>query len=124
MPRHAEARAWWADVEDVKQRIEHRRATERMAALARRRANVPEDSQFRPRRTVSITGRPQAVAAPRLRLVEQAPAPAASSSNARARRRPRPRPIDRVGGRPDRIAAWAVVLGFLLVLVAVLSAHS
>jgi hypothetical protein len=30
----------------------------------------------------------------------------------------------RVGPRPDRIAAWAVALGFLLVVVAVLSAHS
>jgi hypothetical protein len=39
------------------------------------------------------------------------------------RRRPRPRAIQRVGSRPDRIAAWAVALGFLLVLVAILSAH-
>jgi hypothetical protein len=28
-----------------------------------------------------------------------------------------------VGSRPDRIAAWAVVLGILLVVAAVLSAH-
>ncbi len=41
-----------------------------------------------------------------------------------ARRRPRPRAAQRVGPRPDRIAAWAVALGFLLVVVAVLSAHS
>ncbi len=40
-----------------------------------------------------------------------------------ARRRPRPRAAYRVGPRPDRIAAWAVVLGFLLVAAAILSAH-
>ncbi len=40
-----------------------------------------------------------------------------------SRRRPRRRAMHRVGPRPDRIAAWAVGLGFLLVLVAVLSAH-
>jgi len=28
-----------------------------------------------------------------------------------------------VGPRPDRIASWAVALGFLLVLAAILSAH-
>jgi hypothetical protein len=39
------------------------------------------------------------------------------------RRRPRPRAAQRVGPRPDMIAAWAVILGFALVLVAVLSAH-
>jgi hypothetical protein len=31
---------------------------------------------------------------------------------------------ERVGPRPDRIAGWAVALGFLLVVVAVLSAHT
>jgi hypothetical protein len=55
----------------------------------------------------------------RLMLVENATPPARDS-----RRRPRPRVVHRVGPRPDRIAAWAVALGFLLVLVAVLSAHS
>jgi hypothetical protein len=39
------------------------------------------------------------------------------------RRRPRPRPAQLVGPRPDRIASWAVALGFLLVLAAILSAH-
>lgn len=75
MAMRAEARAWWADVEEVqmRERIERRRAAE----------------QIRPG----------------------------------ARRRPRARPIERIGGRPDRIAAWAVALGFLLVAVAVLSSH-
>lgn len=39
-------------------------------------------------------------------------------------RRPRPRAIERIGPRPDMIAAWAVVLGVVLLVVAVLSAHS
>jgi hypothetical protein len=39
------------------------------------------------------------------------------------RRRPPRRPYERHGFRPDRVAMWAVLLGFLLVLVAILSAH-
>jgi len=60
------------------------------------------------RRTVEITGHP--VGAPTLpRLVEI------------DRRRPARRAVERVGPRPDRIALWAVVLGFFLILVAVTS---
>jgi hypothetical protein len=60
------------------------------------------------RRTVEITGR--TVGAPTLpRLVEI------------DRRRPARRPVERVGARPDRIALWAVVLGFFLIFVAVTS---
>jgi hypothetical protein len=72
----AEARAWWADVEEgqMRERIERRR-----------------------------------LAAERVRQG--------------GRRRPRRRPAERVAGRPDRVAAWAVALGFLLLAVAVLSAH-
>ena len=40
-----------------------------------------------------------------------------------ARRRPARRAYERTGFRPDRVAMWAVLLGVLLVLVAVLSAH-
>jgi hypothetical protein len=54
----------------------------------------------------------------RLMLVETAAPPPRD-----ARRRPRPRAAQRVGPRPDMIAAWAVVLGFLLLVVAILSAH-
>jgi hypothetical protein len=62
----------------------------------------------RRRRTVEITGR--TVGAPSLpRLVEI------------DRRRPARRPVERVGARPDRIALWAVVLGFFLIFVAVTS---
>jgi hypothetical protein len=60
------------------------------------------------RRTVEITGHPGA--GPTLpRLVEI------------DRRRPARRAVERVGPRPDRIALWAVVLGFFLILVAVTS---
>jgi hypothetical protein len=63
------------------------------------------------RRTVQITGR--TVAAPPLpRLVEV------------ERRRPARRPAERVGPRPDRIALWAVLLGFFLILVAATSSNA
>jgi hypothetical protein len=38
------------------------------------------------------------------------------------RRRPARRPSERIGHRPDRVAMYAVGLGFLLILVALLSA--
>jgi hypothetical protein len=60
------------------------------------------------RRTVQITG--GTVAAPRLVEVE--------------RRRPARRPVERVGPRPDRVALWAVLLGFFLILVAATSSHA
>src|SRR3954447_12651921 len=60
------------------------------------------------RRTVEITGR--TVGAPSLpRLVQI------------ARRCPARRATERVGARPDRLALWAVVLGFFLIFVAVTS---
>jgi hypothetical protein len=63
------------------------------------------------RRTVRITGR--TVASPPLpRLVEV------------ERRRPARRPAERVGPRPDRIALWAVLLGFFLILVAATSSNA
>ena len=98
MPRQAEARAWWADVEDVKERIEYRRARES--------------------RTVTVRGVREVQTSGRLTLVKASPPQVGG-----VRRRPRPRVAQRVGPRPDRIAGWAVLLGFLLVLVAVLSAH-
>src|SRR4051794_6925039 len=64
-----------------------------------------------PRRTVEITGR--TVAAPPLpRLVEV------------ERRRPPRRTVERVGPRPDRVALWAVLLGFFLILVAATSSRA
>jgi hypothetical protein len=40
-----------------------------------------------------------------------------------SRRGPQRRAYERAGFRPDRVAMWAVLLGFLLVLVAIISAH-
>jgi hypothetical protein len=40
------------------------------------------------------------------------------------RRRPQRRPHEREGFRPDRAAMWAVLLGFVLVLVAATSSHA
>jgi len=39
------------------------------------------------------------------------------------RRRPKPRPLQRIGPRPDRVAAWAVALCVLMLLAALLSSH-
>ncbi len=62
----------------------------------------------RRRRTVEITGRTVgAPALPRLVQID--------------RRRPARRAAERVGARPDRLALWAVVLGFFLIFVAVTS---
>jgi hypothetical protein len=58
------------------------------------------------RRTIRIGGRPEG-----------------SLEATRAQRRRPPRTAhERVGARPDRLAAWAVALGLLLILIAVLSA--
>ena len=89
------------------------RATpERRGRFARAEHDAPADpsplSAPSRRRTVEITGHP--VGGPTLpRLVEI------------DRRRPARRAVERVGPRPDRIALWAVVLGFFLILVAVTS---
>jgi hypothetical protein len=89
-----------------------RGASERRGRFARAEHGAPADpsplSVPPRRRTVEITGHP--VGGPTLpRLVEI------------DRRRPARRAVERVGPRPDRIALWAVVLGFFLILVAVTS---
>ncbi len=80
-------------------------ATERHLTLVGDDGERPAD---RPRRTVVIRGR-----------VAERQAPL---THAAERRRPARRPSERIGHRPDRVALWAVVLGMLLILVAVLSA--
>ena len=63
------------------------------------------------RRTVRITGRPDDRGlAWRPMEIE--------------RRRPARRPAERIAHRPDRIAMWAVLLGFFLILVAATSSHA
>lgn len=69
-------------------------------------APAPEPEQ---RRTVAISGRPEALRpAPRLREVQE-------------RRRPSRGPAERAASRPDRIAMWAVAMGFVLIVIASLS---
>jgi hypothetical protein len=47
----------------------------------------------------------------------------AQAAQRRVRRRPPRRPVEHVGPRPDRIAGWAVSLGLMLLVVAILSGH-
>ena len=76
---------------------------------------VPEPA-FSPeptRRTVEIRGQ----------VDTRATAPAVGQDAGRQRyRRQRATPAERLAGRPDRVAMWAVVLGIVLILVAAFSA--
>jgi hypothetical protein len=110
MAQASEARAWWADVEDVRERIERRRARESRIAV-----NAPVTAVSPARRGVREIRPGQ-----RLMLVES---DATVARQSESRRRTRPRAPRGLGPHPDRIAAWAVLLGFLLVLAAILSAH-
>ncbi len=110
MPRAAEAREWWVDVEDVRERIERRREREHSAQSNARPTAAPAVQrgvrEIRPGRRLVVVS-------------DTAVAPLSRD----ARRRPRRRVVQVIGPRPDRVAAWAVALGFLLVLAAILSAH-
>jgi hypothetical protein len=153
---HAEV--WWAEVADLRERIESRRAAERVSRrreIAHAQGHVPVAGAGIARRTITITGHAASVPAPaplrdpgsrdelnhgrapRARErrwsgaasgASHAPGrPARASSSAQAstasRRRGSRTPAEWLGARPDRIAAWAVALGFLLVLAALISAH-
>ena len=59
------------------------------------------------RRTVVVTGRPGHLGVPRPDL---------------ERRRPPRTVAERLGGSPDRVVGWAVGLGFILILIAILTA--
>jgi hypothetical protein len=121
----SEARAWWADVQEVRESIERRRAAEAGRPVLRAVEDLPaepapartRDGAVRPveprplpsqRRTVQITGRPGARSRPRLVEIE--------------RRRPVRPPAQRIGARPERLALWAVALCLFLILVAATSA--
>lgn len=110
MPREAEAREWWADVYEVRERIERRRARE--SAPARSTATRPGSSARR-------RGVREIRTSPPLALAAQRP----KDGRDLRRRRPAPRPVERIGHRPDRIAAWAVAMGVLLLVLAILSSH-
>ncbi len=100
-----EARAWWADVEDLREQIESRREAELDSASPVALRLVSDDGPpavATPRRTVQITGRPAQAPVPRPLMVE---------------RQRQPRALDAATRRPDRIAGWAALLGLVLVLV-------
>ncbi|MCU0312629.1 MAG: hypothetical protein MUC84_01025 [Solirubrobacteraceae bacterium] len=109
------ARAWWSEVEHLREELEERRGTEAPARPALRLVPGPPADSAAPdaprraaRRTVQITGRPAETPVAR-RLVEV------------ERRRPAAPVAERFSARPDRLAAWAVLLGLVLVLVALTS---
>ncbi len=172
---HSEARAWWADVQHLKDGYERtdearRRADE--ADLAARRAirerrgveaevsslssaprrtsggpaitprRAPEPA-LAPRRgehadadlapsaepvTPSRRARVKGSGAPGRRTIEirgqAVPAPFVPRPLETDRRRPPRRAIERVGGRPDRVAMWALLMGLMLILVAIGTADS
>jgi hypothetical protein len=89
------------DADRALQRIREERAREEPEVAAKIAPLLAAEDA---RRTVTISGHPEA--------------PLARS----ARRRP-PRTVEeRMAHRPDRVAAWAVALGCLLILLAILSA--
>jgi hypothetical protein len=79
------------------------------AVTADRDLGADEEPAAPERRTVKIGGRPEG-------SLE-----AARYQRDRARRPPRTA-HERIGARPDRVAMWAVALGILLIVIAVLSA--
>jgi hypothetical protein len=114
----AQAPAWWLEVAELRERIERRRARE--GAGANRGSS---------RRRVAIDGRgadrglpalPSARSVPGAR--EGEPMQLSAYSRARSSRRRRSG-SDWLLAKPDRLAAWAVALGFLLVIAGLLSAH-
>jgi hypothetical protein len=90
----------------------------------RRRDHVEPDAAVVPRRG----GYGDAVALPDRRTVEirgrTVPAPAVPRTIELDRRRPPRRAAERVGPRPDRLALWALLMGLVLILVAVSTAHA
>jgi hypothetical protein len=130
---HSEAHAWWADVQHLREPIERRRAettrAERSRAEAHRAPDPDPEPLAEPRFTVGAPPRrprgASAAAASSRRTVQitgrTVPAPSVPRLVDIQRRRPARRPAARVGPRPDRLAMWAVLLGFFLILVAATS---
>ena len=106
----AENREWWSEVEHLREPLERQRAARQ------------QDSS---RRTVRIRG--QAIAgtsARQLHATAEPPPPRRLEPLPRQRQRPRRGTPDRLGSRPDRIAAWAVVFGLLMAVMAAATAKS
>jgi len=132
---HAEAPAWWADVQhlrDVYDRTDEARRRADVADVAERRAALEHQPAEVAERRGSDAGRPAPVARrgphpkgtaiPARRTIEirgrPVPAPAVPRVELDRRRPPR-RAVQRVGPHPDRLALWALLMGLMLILVAV-----
>jgi hypothetical protein len=107
----AEARAWWAEVEHLREPLEQRRAEQdsRTPGTGRRSVTI---------RGHAVPGAP----ARSLRVVDEH-TPASGLPSTSPRRRPAKRPIDRLGAAPDRLAAYAVIATLLVVFIAAVTAH-
>jgi hypothetical protein len=127
---HIEARAWWADVEhlrdDYERTDEARRRADRADVAARRalRERTPVEAEAaRPATPLRRGEHAKGTAIPARRTVEirgrTVPAPIVPRNVEVERRRPPRRAIERVGSRPDRVAMWALLMGIVLILVAV-----
>jgi hypothetical protein len=145
----AQARAWWVEVEHLREAAERRHATEHSrgeisphhSALRELDERVVRDRELdeRPagavparRRTVKIRGQALPVAAARPlhdagadelgSIVVDGPWVREQPATP-ARRRPRRRAVEWIGPRPDRLALWAFIAGLSLVIIALATAH-
>lgn len=146
----APARAWWAEVEHLREAAERRQADDSQndevsphySALRQLDQRVVRDRALedRPtgpapaqRRTVKIRGQAVPIASTRplhvasdeelAAVVVDGPWVRQQTRVTPSRQRPRPRAIDRVGPRPDRLALYAFLAGLLLVVIALATAH-
>jgi hypothetical protein len=128
-PARANERRSLRAVDDARS---ERAADARIATSARRSATVaPRPVTAAARAGTASARRPRPVAAAGVAVPEPTRRTVKIQGRGAERNLPvpdaRPRPprraYERHGFRPDRVAMWAVLLGFLLVLVAVLSAH-
>jgi hypothetical protein len=93
-------------------------ASHRAAALAEAEASAEPAARPEPAAPAEPTARVDAVDGRRTIVIGRSVEP-----DGVTRRPRRPRTVrDRVGHRPDRIAMWAVALGMLLILIAILTA--
>jgi hypothetical protein len=144
----AQARAWWAEVEHLREAAERRQSgaplqpelSPHYSALRQLDQRVARDRALEDRasgpapaqrRTVKIRGQAVPIASSRpLHLATEeelasivVDGPWQRPRPTASRQRPRPRAIDRVGPHPDRLALYAFIAGLLLVVIALATAH-
>ncbi len=92
--------------EDLAPRVEQRFAADHAQGTPQPRRARIKGSATPGRRTIEIRG-------------QVVPAPEVARPLEIARRRPSRRAVERMGGRPDRVAMWALLMGLMLILVAI-----